>query len=145
MTGNCSTKPERLIPYGKTGAGQVLFLAVRNDRVDQDGKLQESWDFEYVEVPDFGRSTIIDRIIRSRYPQDRVEAITQNHLSGEDQGEWAQLQTWRRLAKLVADGTYLKEDLEAALGPVIPVSRIDEVEQTQLAVIEVLNEKGLVP
>lgn len=145
MTGNCSTKPERLIPYGKTGSGQVLFLAVRNDRVDQDGKLQESWDFEYTEVPDFGRSTIIDRIIRSRYAQDRVEAITQNHLSGEDQGEWAQLQAWRRLAKLVADGTYLKEELESLLGSIVVTSRIDEVEQTQLAVIEVLNEKGLVP
>jgi hypothetical protein len=144
MNGNCNYQPPATVPYSNTGGGQVNFLVSRNDKEDADGKIQENWDYQAAEVPDFKRETIIAAIIREKYSQHAVEAILNNHLAGTDAGEFAQLQNWRNLAKAVADGAYLKEDLAGILSEEV-IDRLTEIDQTLAAVAETLIEKGITP
>lgn len=68
---------------------------------------------------DWNKSTIVNNLIRSKYSQDSVEALVNNHLmklaewqdkvfEGENPGkledpEYAELQEWRKLCKQWAD------------------------------------------
>lgn len=144
MNGNCNYQPPATVPYSNTGGGQVNFMVSRNDKEDADGKIQENWDYQVAEVSDFKRETIITAIIREKYSQHAVEAIINNHLTGEDAGEFAQLQNWRNLAKAVADGLYMKTDLQETLSAEI-IDRLTEIDETLQAVAETLIEKGITP
>jgi hypothetical protein len=144
MKGNCNYQPPAFIPYGNTGAGQVLFLVERNDKTNDDGIVTESWDYEMAVAPSPDRDSIITAIIRERYPADAVEAIINNHLTGDDTGEFAQLQSWRSLAKAVAGGKYLKTDLQEILSAEVS-SRLIELEDATSSIIQVLNDKGVAP
>jgi len=143
MKGNCNYEPPATTNYGNTGGGQVNFLVERNDKT-ADGVITESWDYEVAEVTDFKRETVIASIIRERYSQNAVEAIINNHLTGDDAGEFAQLQSWRSLAKAVADGKYMKTDLQEILSAEV-FSRLIELEDTTSSIIQVLNDKGVAP
>lgn len=142
MKGNSNYQPPAQIPYGISGVGQVLFLVEQNNIVNADGSETESWDYEMAVTPKFERDSIITAIIRERYTQDQVEAIINNHLAGTDTGEFAQLQNWRNMAKAVADGAYLKEDLTQILSSEV-IDRLTEIDQTLAAVAETLIEKGI--
>jgi hypothetical protein len=144
MKGNCNYQPPAQTNYGNTGGGQVNFLLERNDKTDAIGAITESWDYEVAEVTDFKRNTVITAIIRERYSADAVEAIINNHLTGEDAGEFAKLQNWRNLAKAVADGKYLKTDLQETMSAEV-IDRLTEIDETLQAVAETLIEKGITP
>ncbi len=138
MTGSCTQLPvSNIVRYGNTGRGQVMFLVDRNDRPTDDGQLIENYDFHYVEVSDFKRETIINTVIREKYSQADAEAILSNYLAGEDNGEYAEFQRWRKIAKAVADGSWLKADLEIHLTA--------EVGDMINDIVYTLNEKGLIP
>ena len=138
MKGNSNNKPENFSLYGNTGRGQVNF------NIEQNNNVQESWDYDVVEVNDFKRETVIAAIIREKYSQHAVEAILNNHLAGTDTGEFAQLQAWRNVAKSVADGVVLKVDLLPIL-TITTQSRLEEIDETLQAVTETLIEKGITP
>lgn len=144
MKGNCNYQPPATVPYGNTGGGQVNFMVARNDKMGDDGKMQENWDYQVAEVSDFKREKIIAAIIREKYSQHAVEAIINNHLAGTDKGEFAQLQAWRNMAKAVADGLRMETDLLPVLETEVP-GRIDEIDDTLQAVTETLIEKGITP
>lgn len=144
MNGNCNYQPPATVPYSNTGGGQVNFLVSRNDKVEPDGKIQENWDYQVAEVSDFKRETVIAAIIREKYSQHAVEAILNNHLAGTETEEFAQLQNWRNLAKAVADGKYMKTDLQEILSTEMS-SRLIELEDTTSSIIQVLNDKGVAP
>jgi len=138
MIGSCTQLPAtNIVRYGNTGRGQVLFLFERNDRIEEDGKTTENYDFRYVEVNDFKRETIIDAVIREKYSQSAAEAILANYLAGEDEGEYAEFQRWRKLAKAVSDGNWLKKDLENYF--------TGEYGDMINNIVYALNEKGLIP
>lgn len=136
MKGNSDTQPERLQKLGNYW--QVRWNIVRNDRTDEDGNTFESWDYEYANCKIPYREGIIKGIIRSEYSQDEVEAILSNYLGGDDNGEYAEFQKWRRIAKAVADETEIPESI-------IINDRVGDVEQTTLEIIESLNEKNILP
>ena len=144
MKGNCNYQPPAIIKYGETGTGQVLWNIERTDKTE-DGKLIENWNFDYCEVNNFNRETIISGVIRSKYSQNEVEAITSNFLQGKDTQEFSDYQTFRQFAKYVADGKVLKTDIDTAMALVTTDDRIAELEDTAAAVVEVLNEKGITP
>lgn len=110
MKGSCNYQPESIIEYGRTATGQVLFNIERNDK-EIDGVFSENWDFEYCEVDNFRRETVIAGVIRSRYTDNSVEALLANFQRGEDIVQCFQFQNWRDLAKLVADGSSLKSEV----------------------------------
>lgn len=90
------------------------------------------------------REKIISAIVREKYSQDHVEAITANYLAGHDTQELAAFQVYREVAKKVASGIYLKTDI--AIDLITPaIDRISELEVTTTAVIEVLTDKGITP
>lgn len=123
MKGNCNYQPQPVIEYGKTGTGQVLFNIERNDKEGE-----ESWDYDYVEVANFKRETIVAAIVRSKYTQDQSEAILMNVLADEDTGEFAEYQSFRKLAENVADGEHLKEELTLATKDYNPGNRFEKIE-----------------
>ncbi|MFW6246748.1 MAG: hypothetical protein ACOC22_01035 [bacterium] len=110
MKGNSNIRPKNIIEYGRTGSGQVLFNIDRKDK-EEDGVLVENWEFEYCEVSNFRRETIISGVIRSRYSQDEAEAILANYQQRKNVKEYLAFQEWRELAKSVADGKHLKSEL----------------------------------
>jgi hypothetical protein len=110
MKGNCDYQPPGTIEYSKTGTGQVLFNIERNDK-EVEGKTHENWDFDFCEVPNFKRETIIARVVRSKYTQDEAEAILANYAQRKDVSEYLAFQEWRNLAKSVASGKHLKSEL----------------------------------
>jgi len=136
MKGNSDTQPERLQKLGNYW--QVRWNIVRNDRTDEDGNTFESWDYEYANCQSPYRKGLIEGIIRSKYSQDDVEAILSNYLVGEDDGEYAEFQKWRKVAKAVADETDIPESI-------IINDRVGNIEQTTLEIIESLNEKNILP
>lgn len=111
MKGNCDYQPPGIIEYGKTGTGQVLFNIERNDK-EIDGEMHENWDFDYAEIPSFKRDDIIAAVIRSRYSQYQAESILSNFNKGEGIIEFMRFQNFRDLAKAVAEGHYLKRELQ---------------------------------
>jgi hypothetical protein len=111
MKGNCNYQPNGIIEYGKTGTGQVLFNIERNDR-DVDGDIHENWDFDYAEIKSFRRDDIVSAVIRSRYTQDQAEAVLANFNHGHDVELFMRFQNFRDLAKAVADGRHLKNELQ---------------------------------
>ena len=79
---------------------------------DEDGKIAKRWECEEVEYnhresltreKDYG--PMVSAIIRSRYSQDQVEAITQNYLAAPEdhKEEFETLQSWRVTAKNTAN------------------------------------------
>ena len=136
MKGNSNTQPDRLKKLGSYW--QVRWNIVRNDRTDEDGNTFESWDYEYANCRNPYREGIIEGIIRSEYSQEEVEAIFANYLGGEDNGEYAEFQKCRKIAKAVADETDIPESIEIN-------DRVGELEQTTLEIIESLNEKNILP
>ena len=110
MKGNCDYQPPGTIEYSKTGTGQVLFNIERNDK-EVEGETHENWDFDFCEVPNFKRETIIAAVVRSRYTQDEAEAILANYAQRKDVREYLAFQEWRNLAKSVASGKHLKSEL----------------------------------
>lgn len=136
MKGNSNTQPDRLKKLGSYW--QVRWNIVRNDRTDEDGNTFESWDYEYANCKSPYRKDLIEGVIRSKYSQDDVEAILSNYLVGEDDGEYAEFQKWRKVAKAIADETEIPESIEIN-------DRVGDVEQTTLEIIESLNEKNILP
>lgn len=72
---------------------------------------------------EWDRSIIIDKLIRNQYPQDKVEAIINNHFlnisewldkkfKGEEvvfeDPEYDELQNWRKQCKVIADEALTK-------------------------------------
>lgn len=110
MKAQNTTQPARILKYKNPNIGQVHYLVERNDI---DG--EENWDSQYVIVSGFDRNTIISAIIRDKYTANEVEAILANAAKGEGIKEFMQFQNWRDLAKSVADGSYLKDDLQSIL------------------------------
>jgi hypothetical protein len=102
MKGNCDYQPPGILEYGKTGTGQVLFNIERNDK-EIDGEMYENWDFDYAEIPSFKRDDIIAAVIRSRYSQYQSESIISNYQRGIEIDEYIEFQTWRKIAKAIAN------------------------------------------
>lgn len=136
MKGNSDTQPERLQKLGIYW--QVRWNIVRNDRTDEDGNTFESCDYEYANCKSPYRKDLIEGVIRSKYSQDDVEAILSNYLVGEDDGEYAEFQKWRKVAKAIADETDIPDSIEIN-------DRVGDVEQTTLEIIESLNDKNILP
>jgi hypothetical protein len=132
------------MPQPIEGVGNGSFLINYNvEQVLKDEKT--SYDCDQVLVwNEPTRDQIISAIIRDKYNQDQVEALTANYLAGKDVAEFAAFQTHRAIAKSVASGKFLKSDLQPESYPAAD-DRIGELEATTTAVIEVLNDKGLVP
>lgn len=108
-TGSCNYQPNGFIPY-KNNSGQVLFNIERNDKV-VDGQTEENWDFNYAEVINQERSTIINAVIREKYSQADAEGLLADYAKGENMVEYLRFQNWREVAKAVADGKHLKSEL----------------------------------
>src|SRR6056297_823642 len=110
MKGNSNTQPERLQKLGNYW--QVRWNIVRNDRTDEDGNTYESWDYDYANCENPYRDGIIDGIIRSNYTASQVEAIMANYEQGYNIEDYIEFQTWRKIAKAVAnDETYNELEL----------------------------------
>ena len=86
---------------------------------DFDGIIGECHFYNY----DWCKSNIIDKLIRTKYPQDKVEAIINNHFlnisewldkkfNGEDvifeDPDYDELQEWRKKCKEIADEALAK-------------------------------------
>lgn len=110
MKAQSTTQPTRFVKYKNPNLGQIHYMVQRNDI---DGL--ESWDSEYVVVSSFDRNSIISAIIRDKYTANEVEAILANISKGEGVLEYMRFQNWRDLAKSVADGSYLIEDLQSII------------------------------
>ena len=103
--------PDRFIPYTHPfGCGLINYLV---EEVEKDG--EKMFQYESTEYNSKQRDHLIEVIIRDRYSQSKVEAITQNYLINEDTGEFAEFQRWRKIAKIVADGGFLKSEIEGKL------------------------------
>jgi len=110
MKGNSTTQPDRLKKLGNYW--QVRWNIVRNDRTDDDGNTYESWDYEYANCENPYRDGIIEGIIRSKYSASQVEAIMANYEQGYNIEDYIEFQTWRKIAKTVAnDETYYELEL----------------------------------
>lgn len=101
--------------YDETFQG-VLKYFIHYDFVDVEGTV---YFYDY----DWSKSVIIDKLIRSQYPQDKVEAIINNHFlniaewldkkfKGEEvefeDPEYDGLQNWRKQCKIIADEALAK-------------------------------------
>jgi len=144
MIANSDIRPERILKYGITGKGQINFLIEKKETQDAEGNPRESYDYRSVEVSSFAREAIINAVVREKYSQSEVEAIFANYLAGDDQGEYESFQHWRKLAKAVADGASLAEDLTPLLQEPV-ADRVAVIEDLQADIVTVLNEKGIVP
>lgn len=86
---------------------------------DFDGVIGECYFYDY----DWSKSNIINKLIRTQYQQDKVEAIINNHFlniaewldkkfKGEDvtfeDPEYDGLQNWRKQCKVIADEALTK-------------------------------------
>lgn len=112
MKNQSKNNPGPLTPFVHPfGNGYINFLI---EQVENDGEV--TFHYESAVYTSTDRNHLIEAIIRDKYSQFEVEAITQNFLADEDKGEFATFQRWRKLAKLVADGTYLKAEIENQLG-----------------------------
>lgn len=111
MTNQSKQKPERFSPYTQPfGCGLINYMV---EEVEIDG--EKMYQYESTEYASTQRDHLIEVIIRDRYSQSKVEAITQNYLINEDTGEFAEFQRWRKISKIVADGGFLKSEIEEKL------------------------------
>lgn len=67
------------------------------------------YQYESVDLePGFwSKGDVIDAIVRSRYPQARMEAVVNNYLADQTEealADMAEMQAWRRHAKEIAGG-----------------------------------------
>jgi len=78
---------------------------LRYDFVEVSGtpETSASFNFNYVNIPDKVRESIIHAVIRDKYSQDAVEAITNNYLSSNNTLEYLKLLNYREYAKAIAD------------------------------------------
>lgn len=134
--GNSDKQPKAIERCGNYW--QFRWNIIRKDRTDEDGNTFESWDYDYANCKSPYRKDLIEGIIRSKYSQGKVEAILSNYLLGEDGGEYAEFQKWRKVAKAVADETKISENIEIN-------DRVGDIEQTTLEIIKSLNEKNILP
>ena len=134
MNNQSKQQPERLTPYTEPiGCGHINYLV---EQIEKDG---EQWyQYQSAQYASLDRGHVIEAIIRDKYTQSQVEAITQNHMSGDNHDEFIDLQRWRRIAKLVADGVFMKSDIEQQLASYDFASKIDNV-------ITSLTDKGILP
>lgn len=109
MTGSSSSQPNALQAIGRQI--QVRWNIERKDITTEDGKVIENWKYEYTNINSQDLSAIIAGVIRSRYTQDEAEAILANYAQRKDISEYLKFQEWRNLAKSVAAGKTLKEEL----------------------------------
>lgn len=135
--GNSNSQPERLQKTGETY--QVRWNIQRNDRTLDDQTI-ESWDYNYADCKGSSRADIIEGIIRSVYTQSEVEAILSNYLEGNNSSDYVSFQRLRKLAKAVADN--LPTD---NINNVEVNDRVGDVEQAAADLIEVLNQKNIIP
>jgi hypothetical protein len=111
MINQSKQKPERFSPYTQPfGCGLINYMV---EEVEMDG--EKMFQYESTEYASTQRDHLIEVIIRDRYSPSKVEAITQNYLINEDTGEFAEFQRWRKIAKIVADGGFLKSEIEGKL------------------------------
>ena len=101
MKGNSDLQPDRLQKLGSYW--QIRWNIVRNDRTDEEGNTRESWDYEYANCKSPERDDLIEGIIRSRYTQDKAEAILANYAQRKDVAEYLKFQAFRQTAKEIAD------------------------------------------
>lgn len=133
--------PQRLTHFTNPfGCGYLNYLVEQS--TNEQG--ETIYIFESVKYSSLDRNHLIETVIRDKYSQSQVEAIFANYLSGNDTGEYNEFQNWRNLAKAVADGEYMKADLEKYLTQTT-TDRIAQIESVQTDIVTVLNEKGLVP
>lgn len=102
---------------------------------------------EEITITDPGsRSDIIEAVIREKYSQSQMEAIINNYLSSDDvEDDFTVMQKYRKMAKLVADGLVSKEDIDKELDAIVSIDRIEEIEETTTSIVEVLNDKNIIP
>ena len=131
---------KEMIPVQRIDMNEWLIHFNIEDKTDVEGNAYQEADEVTVNDP-LNRSEVISAIIRDKYSADQVEAIIANYMAGDDD-QMIEYQRWRNLAKAVADGLYLKSELEDYLVAEI-VDRIKSVEQNTEAITEVLNENGL--
>ena len=103
--------PERFTPYTHPfGCGLINYLV---EEVEKDG--EKFYQYESAEYYSTKRDSIIEVIIRDRYSQEKVEAIIANYLIEEDTAAFEELQRWRKIAKIVADGGFYKSEIQKQL------------------------------
>ena len=103
MKANYDHYPQQVEPLGN---GSYL-VNYNIEEKEEDGR--KSYDCEQVTINGTPtRSAIISAIIRERYTQDNVEAITSNFLAGEKIDEYNEFQSYRELAKAIVDTIFKK-------------------------------------
>ena len=94
--------PQRFQHIGN-GAYYINFNIKEDMMESPDGDPVEVYVYDYVRVDRLTRSNIIAAIVRDQFSQDKVEAIQNNYINGDDVIEFLRLQAWREYAKLIAD------------------------------------------
>ena len=97
-------------PYETVRCVGTYITVVRMDITEIVGSEEYSWQADEVEVAhrepltseDYPR--IVSTIVRGKYSQDDVEALTQNYIVNPTKygDDWEALQLWRNKAKAVA-------------------------------------------
>lgn len=141
MKGNSNSQPNPIQRIGDQY--QIRWNIVRNDRINPDNTVVESWDYEYANCKDNSYPSLVKGIVRSKYTADQTEAIFANYLDGKKVDEYIAFQHFRNIAKAVASGLSMKSDIDQLV--INNTDRISELETATTAVIEVLTEKGITP
>jgi hypothetical protein len=102
MKGNSVERPQVMVKSeGKT---QVLYNITEITKEDIEGKTQQSFDYDYVEISgEITRGKIVDGVIMQTHSKDAELALINNELLSPGTKEYQEYQKLRTFAKGIAD------------------------------------------
>ena len=95
--------PENGIDTVKNGKEMQVRFHIEKDA--SEGASEDAFECESVVVPRWAEyGDVVSAIIDDRYPADKMQAVINNHLLGDEskEGEYEEMQAWRAEAKRVA-------------------------------------------
>lgn len=103
MTGN--DQPQQIRYKIKLGLRQYT-VAFDIQELEESGEAKFQWSEATFDLGKPTYSQLVAAIVQSRYPNDDMQAIINNHLlddgDAEHEAEWQAMQTWRAEAKVQA-------------------------------------------
>jgi hypothetical protein len=105
-TGNRNKAANETMPVTETIRLSNSLYKFRYDfqHIPADDDREESYNYNFVDIPDTNRATIISAIIRTRYTADQESAILRKKHAGEDVIDFVKYRDFVNYAKAAADG-----------------------------------------
>lgn len=97
MTGYSAIEPAQIVPHN---GGYQLRYNIEQITREVDGETVTEWQFEYVNVPDLDRATLIDALITARY--SHTSQLGKLALD-RDSDEWAEYAAFRAACYALAE------------------------------------------